>query len=131
MRSLADLRGRAVPQVGNWQQLDLHYQRVARIDYEKCIGCNLCHIACEDGAHQCIDLVDPTPYGLGPGRVPGKPVPKVREDDCVGCNLCSIVCPVDGCITMTPVDTGRPAMTWHDYQAGLAAGTIQPIPPHA
>jgi dihydropyrimidine dehydrogenase (NAD+) subunit PreA len=130
MRSLADLRGRAVPQVGDWQQLDLHYKRVARIDYEKCIGCNLCHIACEDGAHQCIDLVDPTPYGLGPGRVPGKPVPKVREDDCVGCNLCSIVCPVDGCITMTPVDTGRPAMSWHDYQAGMAAGTIQPIPPH-
>jgi dihydropyrimidine dehydrogenase (NAD+) subunit PreA len=130
MRSLADLRGRAVPQVGDWQQLDLHYKRVARIDYEKCIGCNLCHIACEDGAHQCIDLVDSTPYGLGPGRVPGKPVPKVREDDCVGCNLCSIVCPVDGCITMTPVDAGRPAMTWHDYQAGMAAGTIQPIPPH-
>jgi dihydropyrimidine dehydrogenase (NAD+) subunit PreA len=130
MRSLADLRGRAVPQVGDWQLLDLHYKRVARIDYEKCIGCNLCHIACEDGAHQCIDLVDSTPYGLGPGRVPGKPVPKVREDDCVGCNLCSIVCPVDGCITMTPVDTGRPAMSWHDYQAGMAAGTIQPIPPH-
>jgi dihydropyrimidine dehydrogenase (NAD+) subunit PreA len=130
MRSLADLRGRAVPQVGDWQQLDLHYKRVARIDYEKCIGCNLCHIACEDGAHQCIDLVDSAPYGLGPGRVPGKPVPKVREDDCVGCNLCSIVCPVDGCITMTPVDTGRPAMSWHDYQAALAAGTMQPIPPH-
>jgi dihydropyrimidine dehydrogenase (NAD+) subunit PreA len=130
MRSLADLRGRAVPQVGNWQQLDLHYKRVARIDYEKCIGCNLCHIACEDGAHQGIDLVDSAPYGLGPGRVPGKPVPKVREDDCVGCNLCSIVCPVDGCITMTPVDTGRPAMSWHDYQAALAAGTMQSIPPH-
>ena len=130
MRSLADLRGKAVPQVGDWQQLDLHYKRVARIDYEKCIGCNLCHIACEDGAHQCIDLVDSASYGLGPGRVPGKPVPKVREDDCVGCNLCSIVCPVDGCITMTPVDTGRPPMSWHDYQAGLAAGTIAPLPPH-
>ena len=130
MRSLADLRGKAVPQVGDWQQLDLHYKRVARIDYEKCIGCNLCHIACEDGAHQCIDLVDSAPYGLGPGRVPGKPLPKVREDDCVGCNLCSIVCPVDGCITMTPVDTGRPAMSWHDYQSRLAAGTMQPLPPH-
>ena len=130
MRSLADLRGRAVPQVGDWQQLDLHYKRVARIDYEKCIGCNLCHIACEDGAHQCIDLVDSAPYGLGPGRVPGKPLPKVREDDCVGCNLCSIVCPVDGCITMTPVDTGRPAMSWHEYQSRLAAGTMQPLPPH-
>jgi hypothetical protein len=31
---------------------------------------------------------------------------------------------------MTPVDTGRSAMSWHDYQAGLAAGTMQPIPPH-
>ena len=130
MRSLADLRGRAVPHVGDWQQLDLHSKRVARIDYEKCIGCNLCHIACEDGAHQCIDLVDAAPYGLGPGRVPGKPVPKVRADDCVGCNLCSIVCPVDSCITMTPVDTGRPAMSWHDYQAALASGAMQPIPPH-
>jgi dihydropyrimidine dehydrogenase (NAD+) subunit PreA len=128
--SLADLRGRAVPRVGDWQQLDLHAKRVARIDYEKCIGCNLCHIACEDGAHQCIDLVDAAPFGLGPGRVPGKPVPQVREHDCVGCNLCSLVCPVDGCITMTPVETGRPPLTWTAYQAGLAAGTLAPIPPH-
>ncbi len=128
--SLADLRGRAVPRVGDWQQLDLHAKRVARIDYEKCIGCNLCHIACEDGAHQCIDLVDPAPFGLGPGRVPGKPVPQVREHDCVGCNLCSLVCPVDGCITMTPVETGRAPLSWTAYQAGLAAGTLAPIPPH-
>jgi dihydropyrimidine dehydrogenase (NAD+) subunit PreA len=130
MRSLADLRGRAVERVGDWQTLDLHYRRVARIDHEKCIGCNLCYIACEDGAHQCIDLVDSTPYGLGPGRVPGKPVPLVREADCVGCNLCSIVCPVDGCITMTPVETGKPAMTWEQYQGRLAAGTMQPLPAH-
>ena len=130
MRSLADLRGQAVPRVGDWNSLDLHSRRVARIDYESCIGCNLCHIACEDGAHQCIDLVDPSPFGLGPGRVPGKPVPQVREDDCVGCNLCSLVCPVIGCITMASIDTGRNAMTWNDYQAGLAAGTIAPIPPH-
>jgi dihydropyrimidine dehydrogenase (NAD+) subunit PreA len=130
MRSLTDLRGRAVERVGDWQTLDLHYRRVARIDHEKCIGCNLCYIACEDGAHQCIDLVDSTPYGLGPGRVPGKPVPLVREADCVGCNLCSIVCPVDGCITMTPVETGKPAMTWEQYQGRLAAGTMQPLPAH-
>jgi dihydropyrimidine dehydrogenase (NAD+) subunit PreA len=130
MQRLADLRGRAVPRVGDWNQLDLHYRRVARIDHEKCIGCNLCYIACEDGAHQCIDLVDSSPNGLGPGRVPGKPVPKVREDDCVGCNLCSIVCPVDGCISMVPLETGRTPMTWQDYQAGLAAGTTPPIPAH-
>ncbi len=129
-RSISDLRGRAVPNVTEWKYLDLHAKRVARIDHEKCIGCNLCYIACEDGAHQCIDLVDATPYGLGPGRVPGKPVPLVRESDCVGCNLCSIVCPVDGCITMVPTPTGQKPMTWVQYQEGLAAGTMQPIPPH-
>ena len=62
--------------------------------------------------------------------MPGKPVPLVREADCVGCNLCSIVCPVDGCITMTPVDSGKPAMTWEQYQSRLAAGTMQPLPAH-
>jgi dihydropyrimidine dehydrogenase (NAD+) subunit PreA len=131
LRSLADLRGRAVAHVNDWKTLDLNYRRVARIDHAKCIGCNLCYIACEDGAHQCIDLVDSTPYGLGPGRVPGKPVPLVREADCVGCNLCSIVCPVDGCITMTPVETGAPAMTWEQYQSRLAAGTMEPLPAHS
>jgi dihydropyrimidine dehydrogenase (NAD+) subunit PreA len=128
--SLADLRGRAVSHVTDWKYLDLHAKRVARIDHQKCIGCNLCYIACEDGAHQCIDLVDATPYGLGPGRVPGRPVPLVRSDDCVGCNLCSIVCPVDGCITMVPVATGQEPMSWEQYQQGLAAGTIPPIPAH-
>ena len=128
--SLADLRGRAVANVIDWKYLDLHAQRVARIDHEKCIGCNLCYIACEDGAHQCIDLVDSTPYGLGPGRVPGRPVPVVRGHDCVGCNLCSIVCPVDGCIEMVPVATDREPLTWAGYQTGLAAGTLPAIPAH-
>ncbi len=128
--SMSELRGKAVANVTDWKYLDLHAKRVARIDHEKCIGCNLCYIACEDGAHQCIDLVDATPYGLGPGRVPGRPVPLVRERDCVGCNLCSIVCPVDGCITMVPIPTDHEPMSWENYQAGLAAGTMQPIPPH-
>lgn len=129
-QSLADLRGKAVERVTDWKYLDLHAKRVARIDHEKCIGCNLCYIACEDGAHQCIDLVDSTPYGLGPGRVPGKPVPLVRAHDCVGCNLCSIVCPVDNCITMVPLPTSEAPMSWEQYQAGLAAGTLEPILPH-
>ncbi len=128
--SLNDLRGLAVSRVTDWKYLDLHAKRVARIDHQKCIGCNLCYIACEDGAHQCIDLVDATPYGLGPGRVPGRPVPLVRANDCVGCNLCSIVCPVDDCITMVPVASDQEPMSWENYQAGLAAGTMQPIPPH-
>jgi len=132
MTSLEELRGRALPSIKRWENLNLNYARVAKIDYDKCIGCNLCHIACEDGAHQCIDLRNPDALGigLGPGRLPGKDIPKVREEDCVGCNLCSLVCPVENCITMEEVDTGKDSMTWSEYQAGLAAGTIDAIPPH-
>lgn len=132
MKSLADLRGKSVQTLQKWENLDLHFQRVARIDYEKCIGCNLCYIACEDGAHQCIDLKSPEELkvGLGPGRVPHKPVPKVREEDCVGCNLCSLVCPVDECITMVEIPNRKASMTWSNYQDRLAKGEMQPIPPH-
>jgi dihydropyrimidine dehydrogenase (NAD+) subunit PreA len=108
----------------------LNYKRVAKIDYNSCIGCNLCYIACEDGAHQCIDLIPPNGHGLGPGRVPGKPIPQVREDDCVGCNLCSLVCPVDGCISMVSLKNGQPKMTWTEYQEKMARGEMKPIPPH-
>ncbi|MCU0787953.1 MAG: NAD-dependent dihydropyrimidine dehydrogenase subunit PreA [Verrucomicrobia bacterium] len=130
MKSVNDLIGRAVPTLQKWESLDLHYKRIASIDYEKCIGCNLCYIACEDGAHQAIALVPPNGHGLGPGRVPGKPIPEIKDQECVGCNLCSLVCPVDQCITMVSVDTKREKMSWSDYQRKLAQGEIEPIPAH-
>jgi dihydropyrimidine dehydrogenase (NAD+) subunit PreA len=128
--SVTDIIGRAVPNLSAWEDLNLNYHRVARIGNDTCIGCNLCYVACEDGAHQCIDLVDPAPYGLGPGRMPGKPIPQVREEDCVGCNLCSLVCPVDGCIAMVPLDNGKLPMSWSQYRQLLSTGDIRPIPPH-
>ncbi len=130
MKSVGELIGKAVPALQKWERLDLHYKRIATINYDKCIGCNLCYIACEDGAHQAIALINPDGHGLGPGRVPGKPIPQIKEKECVGCNLCSIVCPVDECITMVSVDTGEPHMSWDDYQAALARGEVKPIPAH-
>ena len=130
-KSVSELVGRAVPTVKKWEALDLNYKRIARIDYDKCIGCNLCYIACEDGAHQCIDLVPPNGHGLGPGRVPGKPIPQVREADCVGCNLCALVCPVDHCINMVSIDRGLERMSWRDYQEKVARGEMRPIPAHS
>jgi dihydropyrimidine dehydrogenase (NAD+) subunit PreA len=130
MRSVSELIGKAVPTLQKWETLDLNYKRIASIDYEQCIGCNLCYIACEDGAHQAIALISPNGHGLGPGRVPGKPIPAIKEQECVGCNLCSLVCPVDGCITMVSVDTKRSKMSWSDYQAMLARGEMKPIPAH-
>jgi dihydropyrimidine dehydrogenase (NAD+) subunit PreA len=54
--SLAEFRGLSLPKVTEWKHLNLNYKIVARIREEKCIGCDLCYIACWDGAHQCIHL---------------------------------------------------------------------------
>ena len=128
--SVNELRGRAVKSVNKWETLNLNYKRIADINYDKCIGCNLCYIACEDGAHQAIDLIDEGGRGLGPGRLPGKKIPQINVEHCVGCNLCSLVCPVDNCITMVDVETKLPHMSWKQYQEKLAKGEIERIPAH-
>ncbi len=105
--SVNELIGHALPNVVDWGELDLNYKIIAEIDPKKCIGCHLCYVACEDGAHQCIEEY---PRG-GNG---GLRVPRVIEEECVGCNLCALVCPVEGCITMKQVDTGKPPQSWND-----------------
>ncbi len=115
---LDDLVGRAVPNVADWGDLDLNYKIVAEINPDLCIGCHLCYVACEDGAHQCIEEY--------PASASGKRIPRIIKDECVGCNLCALVCPVHGCITMEEIDTGKPVFTWKDrareqrQQTGIA-----------
>ena len=125
-RSIEDFRGRALPNVKDWGDLDLNYKVVAAIDKELCVGCQLCYIACEDGAHQCIE-----PYRESAKKNEhgfGVHVPRILEQECVGCNLCALVCPVDGCITMKQVDSGRAPMTWNDRMKQQAASCTPPIP---
>jgi dihydropyrimidine dehydrogenase (NAD+) subunit PreA len=38
----------------------------------------------------------------------------VREQDCVGCRLCFNVCPVEDCIAMVELASGRPSVTWDE-----------------
>jgi dihydropyrimidine dehydrogenase (NAD+) subunit PreA len=54
--TIEDFRGLSLNRVTEWKHLNLNYKIVARIDEQTCIGCDLCHIACWDGAHQCIHL---------------------------------------------------------------------------
>jgi len=95
--------GKAIPAYTEWGHLDMNYETVAKIDADKCIGCQLCVAACHDGAHQCIHPQQDTR------------VPHVDEAECVGCNLCQIVCPVPDCITMTPVDNGHSPASWNEF----------------
>jgi len=126
-KSINEVIGASVPRISDFGDLDLSFKSVARIDEDKCIQCNLCYVACDEGAHQCIDLIvdgaviDPASIsaerasnnaGLGPDGP--KPQPQVREDDCVGCDLCSLVCPVEDCITMVTVPPVRPSVTWNE-----------------
>src|SRR3546814_11120739 len=51
---VGDFQGLAVPNVTDWKNLNLKYKIIAEIDPEKYIQCGLCHIACEDTAHQAV-----------------------------------------------------------------------------
>lgn len=108
--TINDMVGKALPNVGEWKTLNLKHKVVASINDDKCIGCQLCYTACEDGAHQAIAL--PTN---------GTRVPTIIDENCVGCNLCSLVCPVEECITMEKRDDGTQHVTWEER---TLAGTV-------
>ncbi|GGB33064.1 dihydropyrimidine dehydrogenase subunit B [Tistrella bauzanensis] len=103
-KTLDDVRGRAVPNVTDWQFLNMKYDIKARIDQDQCIKCGLCHIACEDTSHQAITALKD-----------GRRHFEVVDAECVGCNLCMLACPVPSCITMERVDAGTEYQNWTQH----------------
>mgnify|MGYP003700667915 FL=1 len=101
-RTLDDFRAAAIPNVTDWQHLDMNYEIVAKIDQDLCIKCGLCHIACEDTSHQAIAA----------SKQNGGRRYEVIDKECVGCNLCMHVCPVEGCISMVELENGKGYMNW-------------------
>ena len=104
--SVNEIIGRSVNRVTDWGNLDLNYDVKAHVNVENCIRCNLCYVACEDGAHQCFDFRE---------GADGKRYPIVDEAECVGCNLCYLVCPSPGAISMVRLDDGSQPMSWKEY----------------
>jgi len=100
-KSVTEIIGKSLERLTKFEELDLLYRAVSRIDKDKCISCNLCYIACQDASHQCIEL---KPWN-------GSTRPEVDEAACVGCRLCAMVCPVDDCIHMVEVD-GAETISW-------------------
>lgn len=107
--SVNNIIGQSVSRVTDWGNLDLNYDVKAHVNIENCIRCNLCYVACEDGAHQSFDwqVVD------------GKRYPYVIEKECVGCNLCYLICPSPGAITMERRDAGGPTQSWRERTGGV------------
>jgi dihydropyrimidine dehydrogenase (NAD+) subunit PreA len=122
-KTIADVVGKSLPRISDFKDFDLSFRAVARIDTQKCIKCNLCYIACNDTAHQCIDLISsdgnvvaPYSYDITANgkqeAISTRAQPRVREEDCVGCRLCYNVCPVEHCIEMVELPPERASLTW-------------------
>jgi dihydropyrimidine dehydrogenase (NAD+) subunit PreA len=117
-RSIEDFRGRAIPNVTDWQFLNLNYVAKAEIDQDLCIKCGRCHIACEDTSHQAIFAT-----------VNGERKFVVNDAECVGCNLCVLVCPVENCITLVHKTEGVDPRTGFDYAQAPRNWTKHPNNP--
>lgn len=93
MTSVDQLVRKAVPNVTDWNQLNLNYVAKAKINQDLCISCGRCYAACEDTSHQAIAMSEDRVFS-------------VIDEECVACNLCVNVCPVEACITMEAMTPG-------------------------
>jgi dihydropyrimidine dehydrogenase (NAD+) subunit PreA len=118
---LDELIGKAVPNVTDWQYLNLNYVTKARIDQDKCIQCGRCYAACEDTSHQAISNAAKN----------GKRHFEVIDEECVACNLCIEVCPVESCITMVRLTEGTDPRTGRKIDPNYANWTTHPNNPAA
>ncbi|SLN28885.1 NAD-dependent dihydropyrimidine dehydrogenase subunit PreA [Ruegeria meonggei] len=118
-KDVSEVVGLAVPNVTDWQYLNLNYVAKAKIDQDQCIKCGRCYAACEDTSHQAISMSEDRVF-------------EVMDDECVACNLCVDVCPVDGCISMEPMSAGEvDPRTGLEVQPGYANWTTHPNNPMA
>jgi dihydropyrimidine dehydrogenase (NAD+) subunit PreA len=148
--TLEDFRGKSTHRIKKWGDLNLNYKVIAHIHEEKCIHCGICFASCEDGCYQAIDWTkmprdqyaakfgeakkaraEQAAPAMALGATAAAPVDvfTIKKDTCVGCNMCALACPVEGCITMEEIPTGKPAMSWSQYQKLLAEGKIEKLKP--
>ncbi len=87
IKRVADLVGKALPNLHDTDQFDLERQGITQYDTDLCIGCGQCYTVCNDAAGQAVE------WDSADRR------PRLIEDKCLSCMLCQFVCPVPGLIT--------------------------------
>ena len=88
LQSPADLIGRSLDRIIGHGDLARDKPMISSLIEEKCVKCDLCYIACRDGAHQAIKIDEATR------------LPQIDAERCPGCRLCVTVCPADA-LTLT------------------------------
>jgi dihydropyrimidine dehydrogenase (NAD+) subunit PreA len=79
--SVGEIKGKALPNIVTFDQLNVRQRLLATVDGEKCTGCKLCVPACDAGAFKAIEM--------------DGDLARVIAGKCDGCGLCVGVCPVD------------------------------------
>ncbi|MFC2061558.1 NAD-dependent dihydropyrimidine dehydrogenase subunit PreA [Elusimicrobiota bacterium] len=98
--SVADIVGKALPNIKTTDKFNLSRQGIAEYDLERCIGCGQCYIVCKDAGGQCIE------WDYDKRR----PVPD--EKRCLSCMICSFICPISDppLITYKEVKNKKPVI---------------------
>ncbi len=119
--TIEEMVGLAVPKVKQHSGLEFNRREVAVIDQSKCISCDLCFVACNDGVG--LQAIDKTVSVLalaasasaadgGSDTAAERPTYTVVNEKCDGCSLCMHVCPVKDCITLVPSEVYRVPPMW-------------------
>jgi dihydropyrimidine dehydrogenase (NAD+) subunit PreA len=125
-----EMVGLVVPKVKQHSGLEFKRREVALIDQSKCISCDLCYIACNDGVglEAIGKQLNVVQMAAGVGAADGgsdiseaRPTYQVIAEKCDGCSLCTHVCPVKDCITLVESDVYRVPPMWRPEEERVFA----------
>lgn len=94
VEKVADLVGKALPNLKTTNHFDLERQGIVQYDLNRCVGCGQCHIVCNDAAGQALTWNKE------------KRRPELIEEKCLSCMICSFICPVPGLISFKEMPRG-------------------------